>query len=157
MGRPVTNEISFWNKVQRTPDSCWDWKGCLYLTGYGQTTRARKYYYAHRLAYEYSNGPIPAGMIICHKCDNRKCCRPSHLFLGTQFDNMRDMIEKGRDHKRGLRGEDNINSKLTSADIAQIREYFLQGLSNTQIAEKFDVTRQCIGLIKRGVNWQSMN
>jgi hypothetical protein len=85
----------FWAKVEKT-DECWLWTGAL-VTGYGQIAvsdgqRAT----AHRLSWEWENGPIPEGLQVNHHCDMRACVRPSHLYLGTQEQNMRDKMERGR-------------------------------------------------------------
>lgn len=73
-------------------DSCWIWMGSLGTNGYGQFGGKR----AHRIAYETANGPLPAGLYVCHRCDNPRCVRPEHLFLGTQRDNIHDAMRKGR-------------------------------------------------------------
>lgn len=73
-------------------DSCWVWTGPKYPRGYGCCGRG----YAHRVAYERAVGTIPEGQFVCHRCDNRLCCNPAHLFLGTARDNTQDMIAKGR-------------------------------------------------------------
>ena len=87
--------ISFWNKVDiRGKDDCWDWKAALKKTGYGLFKIEGKMYTAHRLAWELTNGPIPEGMLILHKCDNRKCCNIEHLYCGTYQDNKRDQAER---------------------------------------------------------------
>jgi hypothetical protein len=83
------------------PDACWPWVGSR-NGGYGRThvgsrsDGTRKQARAHRISYEIANGPIPDGLNVLHKCDNPPCCNPSHLFLGTQMDNYRDMESKGR-------------------------------------------------------------
>lgn len=80
---------------------CWEWQGSLNRQGYGQvmiTTEFRKArpFGVHRLSYEQYRGPIPAGMVVMHKCDNRKCLNPDHLTIGTQADNLADCRAKGR-------------------------------------------------------------
>lgn len=93
-------EARFWAKVHKHPgDGCWVWTASVIRSGYGrfglQGAGARTVG-AHRFSFELANGPIPDGMCICHRCDNPKCVRPSHLFLGSFSDNTRDAINKGR-------------------------------------------------------------
>ena len=85
----------FWNKVQVT-DGCWEWQEGLSTGGYGKFWVGNETVPAHRFAWEVSQGPIPDGLFVCHHCDNRKCVRPDHLWLGTSYDNMVDCVEKGR-------------------------------------------------------------
>lgn len=89
-------EERFWRHVDKSGE-CWNWKGALGRGGYGQfAPTATTHALAHRYSYELHVGPIPAGHVICHRCDNPGCVRPDHLFLGTQLDNVRDMFSKGR-------------------------------------------------------------
>ena len=96
----------FWRKVDKSPgpDSCWPWTGAGHRDGYGRAhfLGRDKIAIAHRLAYKLSNGDITEGMDVLHYCDNRICCNPAHLWLGTHLDNMLDMCSKGRafDQKR---------------------------------------------------------
>jgi hypothetical protein len=94
---PGINE-RFWSKV-RKGDGCWEWVGSQDRQGYGEfvvsmgpRVRSR----AHRVAWELTNGPIPDGLNACHRCDNPVCVRPDHIFIGTQRDNVRDAMAKGR-------------------------------------------------------------
>lgn len=99
----------FWSKVDRSGDGCWEWQSVLTHEGYGRLViecpgstrknRIRKGIPAHRVAWELTNGPIPDGLVACHRCDNRKCVRPGHIFLGTPSDNTQDRIRKGRSAK----------------------------------------------------------
>lgn len=94
-------EYLFWKQVeQNSAYECWPWKGPSLKNGYGQFHVLGKSAYAHRVALEMVGITIPDGMFVCHHCDNRKCCNPSHLFIGTARDNTLDMVSKGR-HGRG--------------------------------------------------------
>lgn len=88
----------FWERVQKS-DGCWVWTGSTngFRRKYGQLTLdCRRTVGAHRVSYVIAHGALPEGMVVCHACDNTLCVRPDHLFLGTQKDNVRDMIAKGR-------------------------------------------------------------
>lgn len=90
------------------------------------------------MAYELTYGDIPEGLLVCHKCDNRKCCNPSHLFLGTIADNLRDM----RDKKRHLFGERAPQAKLTDAQVEEIRTRYAQGgIMQKDLAVEYRISR----------------
>ena len=93
--RHVPFEARFWERVERT-ETCWPWTAAVNSAGYGMVGRDGGLFLAHRIAFELTNGPIPDGLVVCHRCDTPRCCRPDHLFLGTQGDNLADMWAKGR-------------------------------------------------------------
>lgn len=128
--------IRFWKYVKRT-DYCWIWTGCTIRHGYGvinafPRSRSLK---AHRLSWELHYGSIPEGMCVLHKCDNPPCVNPSHLFLGTQTDNMQDMIRKRRHVGGNYR-------KLTDDQVRAIRRRWAEGnVTRVALALEYGVTR----------------
>jgi len=111
----------FLSKVNKT-NYCWEWAASLDSGGYGNFSIKHIVYKAHRVSYEFFINKIPKNAKVLHKCDNRKCINPSHLFLGTQIDNIRDMVSKGRQHKP--KGSLHPKSKITEADVLEIRRLF---------------------------------
>jgi len=88
-------EDSLWSRIDQGP-GCWVWPGAKRKGGYGAIWRNGRGMSTHRLAYELTYGPIPAGLLVLHRCDNPPCCRPDHLFLGDTATNVADAIAKGR-------------------------------------------------------------
>jgi len=137
-------------KAVKTDSGCWKYTGGLNGRGYGNiwvdgTTRS-----AHVVSYELHKGPIPAGMNVCHSCDNKKCINPRHLFLGTTQDNIDDMIAKGRD---GFKRERNGRALLTEEDVVAVREMLRQNKTQQYIADQYNVSRGTISAIGTGRNW----
>jgi hypothetical protein len=129
---------------------CIEWTGTR-NRGYGYIRRDGKTIRAHRLAYELKHGPIPKGLYVCHRCDNRSCCNTDHHFLGTNADNMADMVSKGRSNK--LKGEEHGRAKLTEADVAEILRRLAAGEFQRVIAAAFGISRAAISKIKAGLTW----
>lgn len=143
--------IRFWSKVQKT-NNCWIW-----LTGkrkgYGVFCANYKTLFAHRFSWELYFGAIPKDLHVLHKCDNRACVNPDHLFLGTQKDNINDMVEKNRQAK----GENHGESKLTEKQVLKIRElYSRDDISQRKLAKKFKITQTMIGYIVNKQSWKHL-
>jgi hypothetical protein len=118
---PVKNTPDkFWEKVDRLDGGCWEWVGHKLKFGYGHAYWSGKLLLAHRLSWMLTNGEIPRGMCVLHKCDNPGCVNPSHLFLGTYQDNATDKVAKGRCPK----GTSVYCAKLTDGDVLSIREKY---------------------------------
>ena len=131
---------------------CWVWTAGIRSTseGYGQFSVGGQNYTTHRYVWYLTHGRWPEQHIL-HKCDNRACVNPSHLFEGTFEDNNQDAAAKGR-YK--VAGEDNNMAKLTAKQVEKIRELSLQGTPNKELADKFGVERGTIWSI---VNWKTWN
>lgn len=131
------------------PDACWPWMGARNKKGYGFLNWMGKMRLVSRLVWEQANGPIPAGMKVCHKCDNPPCRNESHLFLGTNADNLADMASKGR----AARGEAHSQSRLTEEQVIAIR-----AASGTlsAIAARFGVGKTTVAEILRRETWRHL-
>jgi len=150
----------FWEKVDKKgPDDCWNWKPPCSGEGYGMIydSFSRKEIGAHRYSYEIHCGPIPDGMFVCHHCDNKKCCNPSHFFLGTNQDNILDAAKKGiiGGPRPAIQGENHYGAKLRKEQVEEIRLMLSNGVKMEVIAENFFVSRSTISSIKTGRTWFS--
>ena len=152
----MTLVTRLWSRVIADPHSeCWVWIGYRDAFGYGQIgIGGRKLEFTHRLAWQLANGPIPAGLLVLHTCDNPPCVRPSHLFLGTHADNTADMMAKGRHRCVPLRGEQNGHARLTGDQVEDIRRFYTGGgISQRRLARLFCVVQGTIGHILHGRTW----
>lgn len=142
-------------KVRAKPDlrtGCLNWQLSTTSNGYGRFGDKGKAILAHRGAWAAVNGPIPDGMCICHKCDNRRCVNVDHLFIGTVSDNVLDMYRKGRASKAGER---NGRAKLTQAGVASIRRKLRLGVPGKEIAAMYNVSPTAVARINTGATWQT--
>lgn len=145
-------QYRFWTKVWITK-KCWLWIGSANPNGYGKIKIRNKQLSTHRVSYEINVGPIKDGLHVLHKCDNRRCVRPDHLFLGTPLDNVRDALQKGRMGKKGVnRGESHPKAKLTEKKVLEIRQ-MLKTVKIKDIAKKMGVKRTAIYNIRDGISW----
>jgi hypothetical protein len=152
----------FWSAVERS-EGCWLWRGTVGTHGYGQIRFGGRLWRAHRLAYTLTYGPIASrDVYVCHRCDVTRCVRPDHLFLGTNSDNQRDAVRKGR-HRgaetllrphRIRRGVENPAAKLTEDDVRAIRTLRRDGARLTEIAARYPVHPMTIGEICRREIWK---
>jgi hypothetical protein len=157
---PVPVAARFWDKVRTgTPDECWEWQAARRSSGYGVIGSNRgPTLSAHRVAWELTHGPTPDGLCVLHRCDNRPCVNPGHLFLGTYLDNNRDMAAKGRHGSRTKpeshpRGEGHPLALLTEAAVLEIRS---GGQSTATYASRFGVSETCVRDARRGHTWRHL-
>ncbi len=137
----------------KTTSGCILWKGRPDRGGYGKITNRRRTLKAHRVAYELLVGPIPDGLDVLHHCDNPPCVNPTHLFLGTDADNVADMVAKGRH----AYGERNGQSKLTAELVHEIRLRHQAGERQKDISEAISVTSACISDIVLRKRWRHVD
>lgn len=141
----------FWRRVDvRGNDECWPWLGARNSTGYGSFGINRKTYVAHRVA-AYICGLVStlsapknkkSGGFILHECDNRLCCNPRHMRLGTFSQNQLDAYSRGR--RAQPKGHNHKNSKLSPEQVRIIRKLFAEGVSSPKIGKQFDVDESTI-------------
>lgn len=143
--------------------SCWEWTGTRHRQGYGWFGMGGKKIMAHRAAYTLFVGPIPKGLLVCHRCDNPSCANPEHLFLGTYRDNNRDCVAKGRHiapsgpcPEKGLPGESNPNAKFTAGSVREMRQLFAEGSRIADIARRFSVSWSGAEHAIKGRSWKHL-
>jgi hypothetical protein len=161
------NDIQrFWSRVDKEKSSvfyngerCWEWTAWTNKGGYGRMRIGLRKILAHRFAYQITNGEVPDGLLVCHQCDNPSCCNPSHLFLGTNQDNVDDRDRKGR-MARGERNgtythpESRVR-KLSDAQVSSIRRRYADGAATQrELAIEFGVSHAQIGNIVNNKHWR---
>jgi hypothetical protein len=152
-------EKRFWERVNKlSATDCWNWTGSMGSHGYGTLSVDGNPRTTHRLAWELTTGPIPDGMHVLHHCDNRRCCNPSHLFLGTNLDNIQDMVKKGRQSKgaskNAKKGEENVTAVLTAEQVLDIRRRVGNGEHQRDIAKEYGVSQGHVSNLVRRVTWK---
>jgi len=153
-------------------DGCWIWIGVVSNAGYGKTRYEKKDISAHRLSYIVFIGSIPDGKNVCHKCDEKRCVNPEHLWLGSQSENIKDCVKKGRftgtkgfkwtDEVRkkmknrthaDRKGEKHHLKKLINDDIKEIRRLYDSGINQKELSLRYKVHQSCISNIVRYKSW----
>jgi hypothetical protein len=156
MRRQKTTAERFWEKVTRGPkDECWAWIGAVDPRGRGrftigsQSQNNKKVIFASRMSYELATGETAGELVVCHSCDNPNCVNPNHLFLGTQYDNIKDMFSKGR--QRTIRGHEHYRANLTDADVLAIRNAV--GASHRELAKRYGISSSSVTRIRNRQQW----
>jgi hypothetical protein len=140
----TSGPVAFWGNVpDHLPvDACWEWHGTRNAKGYGVFSGKM----AHRLTYAHAFGPIQDDLFVCHHCDNPPCVNTAHLFLGTNMDNLADMVAKGR-RRPGF--------KITRADAENIKaRYAKGGIRQTDLAHEYGVSQAVVSAIVVGKIWR---
>lgn len=151
--------LRFWPKtiVMSGRNACWEWIGATSDKGYGVFWFEGHFIGAHVFSFLVHNGELPNGQRVLHKCDNPPCIRPSHIFAGTQKDNIADCIKKGRFRGNpGIYdlGEDCWNSKLTDEKVRLIRYLSKEGISFAELGRQFGVSAGTIKPAVEGKTWR---
>ncbi len=144
----------FWGHVDCS-SSCWEFSGTRNARGYGLFYAGRSIG-AHRYAWFLEHGVEPTRKeYVCHSCDNPSCVRPSHLFLGSQSENLRDCSRKGRTAKP--RGEKNGRARLTEGKVREVRQLAASGVTYKEISKRYGVHVETIGHVVRRITWKHVS
>lgn len=141
----------FWSRVEKTV-GCWHWTGAVSSNGYGSLSWHGKMVKPHRVAWELTYGRIEERLLVCHKCDNRLCVNPSHLFLGTHQSNMNDAKLKNRTAK----GAETNCTVLSLENVLEIKR-LLNKVPKLELAQRFGVDESTIRAIRDGKSWNHVN
>ena len=134
-------------------NGCWNWKRSKNLKGYGVACACHRLIMAHRLSWLIFVDDIPPSKWVLHKCDNRACVNPDHLFLGTAHDNTQDMMRKGRNRCNPPKGTKNPGSKLSRDQVLAIRKS-AEGVG--KLADQFKVSPKTIWNVRNGHHYASL-
>jgi hypothetical protein len=147
----------FWKKVKKT-ENCWEWTANKIKHGYGRINFEGRPQLAHRVSWILSNGNIPYGFVICHRCDNPSCVRPDHLFIGTMSDNKKDSDSKNRSYRTGKPpiklGKENNMTRFTKDQILEIRSRYASGEDQYSIGRSYSAAQGTISNIVRRKSWK---
>ena|SRR3990167_3201580 len=158
---PLSPEERFWSCVDKDgpllnqSDKCWIWLASRSKEGYGH------FYYggpqqAHRVSWRIAHGNVPPGKLVLHHCDNPPCVNPSHLYVGTDADNVKDQVARGR--LRRARGVDAGLAKLTEGQVITIRRMYAAGkCSLPQLSHQFGIAVNAVWMIVRRLTWKHLS
>ncbi len=147
-------DVKFWAKVEKT-STCWLWRGAIVRRwGYGMVARDGRARLSHRWSWVLANGKIPKDLCVLHKCDVPACVKPSHLFLGTNQDNVDDMMRKGRHRTNSPKGEDSHLAKLSLRQVKRIKALCASGVTQRVIAERFGISQSQVSFIHLQKRWR---
>lgn len=171
--RPYQTDLvrRFFDMTSPDPETgCIVWTRARNRKGYGQIRVRSRLRIAHRLSWEMAHGEIPAGMMVLHRCDNPPCVNPAHLFLGTNSDNQKDSVAKGRhwmkrhpeqttflSHGIRPRGEQCRCARLTAESVREIRRLRAEGVPAAELAQRYGVKREQIYKIALGYAWRHVS
>jgi hypothetical protein len=142
----------FESLIFKNPENdCWEWRGEI-KGGYGTFNIKRKPKLVHRIMYERYKGKIPPKINVCHSCDNPSCVNPDHLWLGSQMENVTDMMQKGRGNK--ARGVEHHNCKITEQEVRDIKKMYNEGIKMTVIHRSLNVPYKTVQHICYGSSWR---
>lgn len=146
-------EMIFWSRVKITESGCWIWSGSRVSNRYGSfCLMGKNGQLAHRISWLFTFDVIPSGLKCLHECDNGFCVRPDHLFIGTQKDNVRDMLEKGRDNYAN--GSTQSFAKMSAAKVIKLRRLANTGkYIDRELAKMFGVARSVVNKIRNRKLW----
>jgi len=139
-----------------TETGCWIWNGATTDDGYGRTYHGKRRQFAHRWFYRLFVGEIPEGMNVLHRCDIRLCVNPAHLYAGTQIQNIRDRVSRGRGGGHKIAGENSVRRKLGWKEVMEIRE--IRAATNEtykSIAKKFSIGTSQVKRIIDNQSWRT--
>jgi hypothetical protein len=147
----------FWSKVNiGSENDCWNWNAGT-VGGYGSFSYKGKTRTSNRMAWIFTNGEIKGNLHVLHTCNNKMCCNPNHLYLGTMSDNMRDAVRDGVSGVFALMGEfggNIVTSKLSPEDVREIKQLLKNGETCASIGWKYNVSSSNISAIKTGRTWK---
>ena len=153
---PILDRFWSYVDVSAESDACWSWNRGKTTAGYGSlSTRTGHHVYAHRFMWELVNGPIPAGIEVCHRCDNPPCVNPAHLFLGTHKENMADSAQKGRAIPGRLLTSKKL-ARFSDDDVVLICSLVKSGWTHRRIAAQYGCEHSIITAILTGRRYKRL-